>query len=159
MQRFVPTLLWKLWYQYCRYGWGTAELFCYLQNSQAKQMHSSSLDNDRKAAAPLLYSIKYWPFMKSEQWCSLLSTGLQVWGSIFGSKGFPPPWVLLCCSMGSLEGLSVLGVIACMFLFSLGQEYFPSKQHFEAPVRIMVSSSYMLFSCTMPLISIMLSIA
>lgn len=32
-----------------------------------------------------------------------------------------------------------------MFLFPLEQKYLPYKQHFEAPVRIMVSSSQMVF--------------
>lgn len=63
-QRFVSTLLWKLWSEYCTYGWGTTEWFYFLHNLQTKWMPSSSLDNDGRVAPPLLYSIEYWPFIK-----------------------------------------------------------------------------------------------
>lgn len=62
-----------------------------------------------------------------------------------------------------LKGPSLLYMFSllttCMFLFSLEQKYLHYKQCFEAPVRIMVSSSQMLFSCMMPFKHIMLSIA
>lgn len=40
---------------------------------------------------------------------------------------------------------------ACMVLLSLEQKYLNFKERFEAPVRILVSSSQILFSCVVPL--------
>lgn len=71
-----------------------------------------------------------------------------------------------CCSasrMGNIEGPPLLSVFSllttCMVVFSLEQKYLHYKKYFEAPVKIMVSSSQMLFSCMMPFKSIMSSIA
>lgn len=73
-------------------------------------------------------------------------------------EGFPSSWAAaLLPGWGALKAFQTCQCFHCLNVFvSLGQKYFPYKQRFEAPVRILVSSSQMRFSCTMPLMSIVL---